>query len=83
MVATSADGVRFGATGLQIPGVLDDLYAYDGDLGVTWDGDVPTMRLWAPTADSVNLHVFATADQADASSIIAAWCATTRQECGA
>ncbi len=70
VVATTADGVRSGATGLQIPGVLDDLYAYDGELGVTWDGDVPTMRLWAPTAVAVNLHLFATAEQTDASSVI-------------
>ncbi len=47
-----------GATGLQIPGVLDDLYTYDGDLGVTWDGDVPTLRVWAPTATNVRLHLF-------------------------
>jgi pullulanase-type alpha-1,6-glucosidase len=38
--------------------VLDDLYAYDGDLGVTWDGDTPTLRVWAPTARLVRLHLF-------------------------
>ena len=27
-------------------------YANDADLGVTWDGDVPTLRVWAPTAKS-------------------------------
>jgi pullulanase len=47
------------ATALQIPYVLDDLYEYDGALGVTWEGDVPTIRLWAPTARSVKLHLFA------------------------
>ena len=41
------------ATGLQIPGALDDLFAYDGDLGVTYAGDVPTIRVWAPTARNV------------------------------
>jgi pullulanase len=46
------------ATGLQIPGVLDDLYFYPGDLGVVWDGEVPTLKLWAPTAQSVRLHLF-------------------------
>ena len=46
--APAARGVD--ATGLQIPGVLDDLFAYDGDLGVTWDGATPTLRVWAPTA---------------------------------
>jgi pullulanase-type alpha-1,6-glucosidase len=62
VVATSTAGVRFGATGLQIPGVLDDLYAYAGDLGVVWDGDVPTIRVWAPTAQDVALHLFDDAD---------------------
>ncbi len=62
VAATSAAGTRIDATGLQIPGVLDDLYANDADLGVTWDGDVPTLRLWAPTAKSVALQLFADSD---------------------
>jgi pullulanase len=55
------------ATGLQIPGVLDDLYTYDGDLGVTWEDGVPTIRLWAPTAKSVTFHLFANPDPATTS----------------
>ncbi|MBD3347667.1 MAG: pullulanase-type alpha-1,6-glucosidase [Candidatus Eisenbacteria bacterium] len=55
---TGADGVVRDATGLQLPGILDDLFAYDGPLGLTWDGDVPTMRVWAPTAQNVWLHLF-------------------------
>jgi pullulanase-type alpha-1,6-glucosidase len=42
-------------TGLQIPGVLDDLFIYDGPLGVTHEGEVPVLRVWAPTARSVVL----------------------------
>ena len=57
-VVSSAGGVRVDATGLQIPGVLDDLFATDAELGVTWAGDAPTVRLWAPTAKSVALRVF-------------------------
>ena len=34
------------------------LYAFSGDLGVDWEGGVPTIRLWAPTAQAVTLHVF-------------------------
>lgn len=45
-------------TGVQIPGVLDDLYRYDGPLGVTWQGGVPTLRVWTPTARSVSLLLF-------------------------
>jgi pullulanase-type alpha-1,6-glucosidase len=57
-VAASAGGVRLDATGLQIPGVLDDLYATDADLGTTWSGETPTVALWAPTAKSVTLQLF-------------------------
>lgn len=60
-VSAVRGGVRQDATGVQIPGVLDDLYAdgaREADLGVTWDGDVPTVSLWAPTARSVTLHRF-------------------------
>jgi pullulanase len=46
------------ATALQIPGVLDDLYTYDGPLGVIYDGDTPTLNVWAPTAKSVRLQLF-------------------------
>jgi pullulanase len=36
--AQTAEGELLNATGLQIPGVLDDLYTYDGPLGITWEG---------------------------------------------
>ena len=55
---TDADGKLRDATGVQIPGVLDDLFAYNGPLGVTWDGGVPTVTVWAPTARVVTLHLF-------------------------
>jgi pullulanase-type alpha-1,6-glucosidase len=57
-VAASSAGMRLDATGLQLPGVLDDLFATDGDLGVTWSGNTPTVALWAPTAKSVTLQRF-------------------------
>jgi pullulanase-type alpha-1,6-glucosidase len=60
------DGNPVDATSLQIPGVLDDLYAYDGALGTVFDGDAPTLKLWAPTARNVNLLVFDDADPATA-----------------
>jgi pullulanase-type alpha-1,6-glucosidase len=56
--AVNAEGLAQDATGLQIPGVLDDLYVYGGELGVGWEGDTPVIRLWAPTAKSVRLHLF-------------------------
>ncbi len=59
-----ADGNPMDATSLQIPGVLDDLYTYSGDLGAVFDGDEPTLTVWAPTATSVGLQLFDDADPA-------------------
>ncbi len=46
-------------TGVQLPGVLDDLYAYSGPLGVSWTAGKPTLRLWAPTAQDVKVRISA------------------------
>ncbi|GAA1552074.1 hypothetical protein GCM10009789_02200 [Kribbella sancticallisti] len=48
------------ATGVQIPGVLDDLYggaAAGRSYGVTWRGGAPRFTLWAPTAQKAVLLV--------------------------
>jgi pullulanase len=52
------------ATRVQIPGVLDYLYTYNGPLGVTFENAVPVLRVWAPTARSVELRLFADPGQA-------------------
>jgi pullulanase-type alpha-1,6-glucosidase len=59
VAAFDGDRKLVDATGIQIPGVLDDLYAYEGSLGISYEGEVPTLLLWAPTARSVTLHLFA------------------------
>ena len=59
------------ATGIQIAGVLDDLYYYPGKLGVVFrhrehewhdwdddDGGTVKLKVWAPTAQSVTLQIF-------------------------
>ncbi len=62
--ALTPEGVSVDATGLQIPGVLDDLFTYDSELGVSWEegGPAPggrlTIRVWAPTAKSVTFHLY-------------------------
>ena len=77
----AADGSR-DATALQIPGVLDDVCAYDGSLGATWGPRGPLLHLWAPTARKVRLMLFAgprtpepeaTIDMADSNGV---WSAT-------
>ena len=60
VIARSLSGKDVDATGVQIPGVLDDLYQYTGPLGVTFDGVKPTLRLWSPTAQSVTLFMYDT-----------------------
>jgi len=47
------------ATGVQLPGVLDDVYrgATGETLGISWSGHKPTLAVWAPTAQVVSLLV--------------------------
>src|SRR5215212_3809452 len=61
VIARDLNGHAVDVTGIQIPGVLDDLYPYEGPLGVTFDGNTPTLHVWAPTAQSVTLQMFDTA----------------------
>ncbi|WP_436848733.1 pullulanase-type alpha-1,6-glucosidase [Streptomyces asoensis] len=54
----SANGAVLAATGVQIAGALDDLY--DGTkahLGPVFRNGVPTLSVWAPTAQSVALDL--------------------------
>jgi pullulanase-type alpha-1,6-glucosidase len=62
IVARNEQGQVVDVTGIQIPGLLDALYTYSGPLGVTFEGSIPTMRLWAPTAQSVALQLFTDSD---------------------
>jgi len=52
-------GTVVDATGLQIAGVLDDVYsgAASRTLGPVWHDGTPTLNLWAPTAKSVVVHL--------------------------
>ncbi|MEO1164678.1 MAG: pullulanase-type alpha-1,6-glucosidase [Chloroflexota bacterium] len=59
-IATFRGDSLFDLSSVQIPGVLDDLYTYDGDLGAHFDEDnVPTITVWAPTARSMSLNLYA------------------------
>ena len=46
------------ATSLQLPGVLDDLFYFDGQLGAKPGEDAVRFRLWAPTSQKVRLFVY-------------------------
>jgi len=58
VTARDAAGRPLETTGLHIPGVLDDLFFYEGELGVVFTGQKPGLRLWAPTARAVTLYLF-------------------------
>ncbi|MFE4816657.1 pullulanase-type alpha-1,6-glucosidase [Streptomyces sp. NPDC056704] len=54
----AANGAVLAATGVQIAGVLDDLYdATEAQLGPTFRDGRPTLAVWAPTAQSVALEL--------------------------
>jgi pullulanase len=57
LAARDAEGRLIEATGVQISGVLDDLYPCAGTLGPSVEGDSVTLRVWAPTARSVTLRL--------------------------
>ena len=50
------------ATSLQLPGVLDDLFSFDGRLGAHFADGTVRFRLWAPTAQKVRLFVYDSPD---------------------
>nr|WP_246284465.1 pullulanase-type alpha-1,6-glucosidase [Nocardioides perillae] len=78
------DGRLTAATGVQVPGVLDDVYvaqrgADRRELGPTWTGATPSLALWAPTAQDVDLLLWpAGQEQAEPRRV-----AMTRQRDGA
>lgn len=56
------------ATSLQLPGVLDDLYAVNAGpvtLGPSFRDGMATLRVWAPTARHLSLRLFADSTASD------------------
>jgi hypothetical protein len=47
-----------------------NLFTYDGELGVSWQAGSPTIRVWAPTAKSVALHLFEDSDPASTATVL-------------
>uniref|UniRef100_A0A0A9E174 Zpu1 n=1 Tax=Arundo donax TaxID=35708 RepID=A0A0A9E174_ARUDO len=50
-----AHGKSQDVTGLQLPGVLDDMFAYTGPLGAVFSEEAVSLYLWAPTAQGVSV----------------------------
>ena len=65
VAAYNGGGDVLQVSGTQIQSVLDYLYVDNGTadsavLGVTYSGTTPSLAVWAPTAQTVTLHKFAT-----------------------
>ncbi|WP_222911052.1 pullulanase-type alpha-1,6-glucosidase [Pseudomonas sp. DNDY-54] len=58
VVAYDAEDRVIDATEVQTAGLLDMLFAYNGELGAHVDARRVAFKLWAPTAQRVRLHVF-------------------------
>jgi pullulanase-type alpha-1,6-glucosidase len=61
-VGAVRSGQGVDATSLQLPGVLDDLYAASAapaTLGPSFGSGMATLRVWAPTARNLSLRLFA------------------------
>ncbi len=56
--ALRSNGRLLDATSLQIAGVLDDIYQYDGQLGPIYQGNTPSLKLWSPTARNVKIYMY-------------------------
>jgi pullulanase-type alpha-1,6-glucosidase len=59
VTARDEGGWLMAVTGVQVPGVLDDVYAAatGARLGPTFEGGRPTLAVWAPTARAVALEL--------------------------
>ncbi|CAK9185501.1 unnamed protein product, partial [Ilex paraguariensis] len=53
-----ADRNCINATGMQLPGVVDELFSYNGPLGAVFSNGVVSLYLWAPTAQVVRAYIY-------------------------
>ncbi|KFK24885.1 hypothetical protein AALP_AA8G037300 [Arabis alpina] len=58
VVCFDAEGRMIQGTGLQLPGVLDELFSYDGPLGAHFTPEGVSLHLWAPTAQEVSVCIY-------------------------
>lgn len=70
VASRSSDSVPLDASGIQLPGVLDDLFAYDGPLGPVFTKEGVTLSLWAPTAQRVKLLLYSSPSGGDPEEIV-------------
>ncbi|XP_074366296.1 pullulanase 1, chloroplastic isoform X2 [Apium graveolens] len=61
----SSAGTLISATGIQLPGVVDELFSYTGPLGAVFSDETITFYLWAPTAQRVHVLIYGDAARDD------------------
>lgn len=66
----SSAGMLISATGMQLPGVIDELFSYTGPLGAVFSDEAITFYLWAPTAQSVHVLIYGDAAREDPLEIV-------------
>ena len=72
VAAEDSTGALKYLTGVQIAGVLDDLFYYGGPLGALFRGNQAiAVAVWAPTAQSLKLQLFKGANDATPASVLA------------
>eukprot|EP00898_Chlorokybus_atmophyticus_P001882 jgi/Chlat1/2695/Chrsp180S02860 len=52
------NGKPLDATGVQLAGILDDVFKYDGQLGIICNDTNVTLAVWAPTAQALAVQFF-------------------------
>ncbi|MFD9331182.1 pullulanase-type alpha-1,6-glucosidase [Streptomyces sp. NPDC060065] len=76
----AVNGAVLAATGVQIAGVLDDLYdATKADLGPTFRNGVPTLAVWAPTTQSLSLDLDGTSVKMKRNDTTGVWSVTGKK----
>ena len=70
-IAAYKDDTVLNIAGIQIAGVLDALYTTDAPLGVNVTDGIPTISVWAPTAQNVEFLHYADSDPSTDEEVLA------------
>ncbi|KAM3360337.1 pullulanase 1, chloroplastic isoform X1 [Capsicum galapagoense] len=66
----NSDGKCASATGLQLSGILDELFSYTGPLGAIFATEAVSLYLWAPTAQAVQALIYKSPSEVDPVEIV-------------
>lgn len=57
-IAYDAAGTPVAATNVQMPGLIDENFFYDGKLGLQYPDDRITATIWSPVAHDITLEIY-------------------------